>query len=366
MTLIEVETSSDIKKFLAFPRILYKNDKDFVSHLDSDIEKVFNPNENSLLKDGKAKRWLLYEGNKLVGKTAAFYHQEKNLYGIGFFDCIDSQEAANMLFNIATSWLKNAGASRVEAPINFGERDKYWGLLVEGFERPSYQENYNFPYYQNLFENYGFEKFLEQTTSEVNFNEFDPKRFKSHAEKLLSDADFSITHFKFSEFDKYINAFVEVYNKAWKQHEHYVPLDYGRVKKLFMSMKPILREDLMWFTFYKDSPVAFYISVIDVNQIFKHLNGRMNWLGKLKFLFYRHSVNIDRIRGIVFGVVPEFQNKGLYSGMLMKMYEVGRADKYLQSSELAWIGDFNPKMHALFRRVNARKTKLHYTYEKQL
>ena len=131
-------------------------------------------------------------------------------------------------------------------------------------------------------------------------------------------------------------------------------------------MKPILREDILWFTFNYGKPVAFYLSIIDVNQIFKKLNGKMNLLGKIKFLWYRATLKIDRIRGIIFGVVPEFQNRGLYSAMVMKMYEVVKDDKYLKSTELAWIGDFNPRMHAMFRSINAQKTKLHYTYKKDL
>jgi hypothetical protein len=94
------------------------------------------------------------------------------------------------------------------------------------------------------------------------------------------------------------------------------------------------------------------------------MDGNMNWFGKLKFYYRYKTVKVDNIRGIIFGVIPEFQNKGVYSIMIMKMYEVMRADPYIQSTELSWIGDFNPKMHALFDSLKAETVKVHFTYLK--
>jgi len=366
ITIVEVISKKEIRKFHEFARELYKTDKEFISHLDSDIESIFTPTKNSEFKDGNAKRWLALSNGIIVGKVAAFYNSKSHQSGIGFFDTVDNQYVANTLFDTATTWLKQNNQKVVEAPVNFGERDKYWGLMVEGFIRPSYQENYNFPYYQKLFENYGFIKEIEQTTSEAFPDEERIQKFKKAAERLKQQEGLTVEHFTFKQMDRFIDAFTTIYNEAWKQHEHYVPLSRERVAKLFKEMKPILREDILWFTFNYGKPVAFYLSIIDVNQIFKKLNGKMNLLGKIKFLWYRATLKIDRIRGIIFGVVPEFQNRGLYSAMVMKMYEVVKDDKYLKSTELAWIGDFNPRMHAMFRSINAQKTKLHYTYKKDL
>jgi hypothetical protein len=360
----EVHTKADVERFHHFTRELYKTDAAFISHLDKDIEAIFNPKLNTELEMGQAKRWLALTDNKVIGKIAAFFNHKQS--GIGFFDCINDQRTANLLFDTATNWLKNNGIDRVEAPVNFGERDKYWGLLVEGFSRPSYQENYNFPYYEALFENYGFEKAFEQTTSEVSIENATLNKILAIDKRLKKSSDFSVEHFKSSNKEKYLRAFVQIYNAAWKQHEFFEPMTYQRVEALFKSMQPILREDLLWFTFKNNEPVAFYLSVIDVNQVFRHLNGKLNWWGKLKFLWYNKFEKIDRFRGIIFGVIPKYQNKGVYSGMVAKVYEVALNDPYLKSTELAWIGDFNPKMHALFKVINAQKTKVHFTYEKQL
>ncbi len=364
LTIQSVESKKDVKAFHQFSRKLYANDPEYVSHIDQDIEAIFDPNKNSSFESGEAKRWLVMKRDKVVGKVAAFNSKSTGQSGLGFFDCIDDQETANLLFDTGINWLTSCGLNRVEAPVNFGERDKYWGLMVEGFQNPSYQENYNFPYYQKLFENYGFKKSIEQTTSEAKPDGIDYLKYKRFTDKLKERSNLRAEHFKLNEMNRFVRDFTSIYNKAWEGHEHFIPFTEERVRTLFMEMKPIIREDLLWFLYEGNKPVGFYLSIIELNQIFRYVNGNMNIWGKLKFLLYKKKVKISRIRGIIFGVVPEYQNKGVYSIMIMSMYEVMKNDPDLVSTELAWIGDFNPKMHALFDSLNAVKTKVHFTYEK--
>ncbi|PCJ67373.1 MAG: hypothetical protein COA58_03370 [Bacteroidetes bacterium] len=366
LKLVEVISSSQIQNFHQFTRDLYADDPDYISHLDQDIESVFDSKKNTEFENGDAKRWLIYSDATVAGKIAAFYNRNTNQAGLGFFDCIDNQEVANELFSKGTEWLKSEGFDRVEAPVNFGERDKYWGLMVHGFTNPSYQENYNAPYYQSLFENYGFTKSIEQTTSEARPEDIDFEKYQRFTDRLLNNGRLTARHFRMNEMSKFVADFTTIYNQAWKQHEHFVPMTEQRVSRLFEEMKPIIREDLLWFLYEEEKPIAFYLSIIDVNQIFKYLNGSLNLWGKMKFLWYKKRVAIDKIRGIIFGVVPDYQSKGVYSILVMKMFEVMKSDPYLKSTELAWIGDFNPKMHALFQSLNAKKTKVHFTFEKLL
>lgn len=362
----EVISKKHRKAFHNFTRELYAPDPYFISHIDQDIEAIFDPVKNYQFKNGKAKRWLAIQNGSIVGKIAAFYNDTTAIAGIGFFDCIDSQLVANLLFDTGINWLKQNGHSRVEAPINFGERDKYWGLLVEGFVQPAYQENYNYPYYQSLYENYGFTKTIEQTTSEARPEDIDFEKYKRFTDRLQQQNNLKAECFRVSKIEQFVADFTSIYNQAWQQHSHFVPFTQERVRALFYAMKPIIREDLLWFLYEGERPIGFYLSIIDLNQIFKKVGGNMNWWGQLKFFYYLKTVKIDKIRGIIFGVIPEYQNKGVYSLMVMKMYEVMCKDKVLQRTELAWIGDFNPKMHALFTSLKAKKVKLHYTFEKLL
>ena len=362
--IVKVEQPKQAKQFLEFPKTLYKNDVNYIMPLDVDIENVFNRQYNTAFQNGDCQRWLLFENNQVVGRIAAFYSDVEKTQvrtgGCGFFECIDNQEAANRLFDTAKDWLKSQNCSFMDGPINFGDRDSFWGLMVGGFASPSYRENYNFPYYQQLFENYGFQFEIGQTTSLINEKHFNFERFSKLASRVMSNPAYTFEHFKLSNIEKYAEDFVTIYNKAWAFHENFVPMTKEKILIRMKEMKPIVVEELNIFAYHNGEPVGFYLTVLDVNQIFKYVNGKMNLLGKLKFLYYKRFVK--RIRGIVFGVVPELHNLGIEVALIMKFREnLIKGGKY-EENELAWIGDFNPKMLSMFESMGAQPIKRHITY----
>lgn len=365
MQVKEVFSKKEQKEFIDFPKRLYANHPDWICPLDKDIETVFDPNQNKFYDLGDARRWLLISEEKTIGRIAAFYKNESGKLsgGMGFFECVDKVNAAHLLFNTAEDWLRSKDCSYMDGPINFGEKDKYWGLLVAGFKNPSYQENFNFPYYQNLFESYGFVKNFEQTTSEIGIDEFKSERFFKLSSRVLANPAYRFEHFKMKELDKYAADFIHIYNKAWASRADFIAITKDKIESTLISLKPIMIEEAIWFAYANNEPAGFIVNVLDVNQIFKHLNGKMNIWSKLKFLYLRHFGGVNRVRGIVFGVIPAYQNLGLETGMIIKFYEEMKKNhpQYTQA-ELSWIGDFNPKMHSLFEALGAKTTKIHYTY----
>jgi len=370
MKIVEVNDTRKEQDFLTIAVSLYSNDPEWVRPLDKDIQDTFDKEENPKFSQGEAKRWLLQDDNgKYIGRIAAFYSPtdfkgDKKTGGCGFFECINNQDAADILFNTAAEWLKEKGCTEMEGPVNFGERDRFWGLMVQGFKRPSYLEGYNPPYYQALFENYGFKKTIEQSTSEIKLRSFKSDRFERIAQRVLTNPRYKFEHFKKGQLDKYTADFVEIYNKAWANHEHFIPMTKEKVRGLLKSLKPIMVEEFIWFAYVDGKPAGIFANVIDVNQLFKHVNGKMNLWGVIKFLWNKRKVN--RIRGIVFGLIPEVHNTGVETGMIMKNYRELKKRPQFDSAELAWIGDFNPKMHSLFSALGAETTKVHYTYCKNL
>jgi hypothetical protein len=163
MKVIKVENKKSRKEFLKTAKIIYKNDPVWVCPLDNEINGIFDPKQNVYYTHGTAERWILKDDQgKLIGRIAAFIDyktseiQDQPTGGIGFFECINDQEVANLLFDTAKEWLQGQKIEAMDGPINFGERDSYWGLLVDGFTHPSYEIAYNHKYYQQLFESYGF------------------------------------------------------------------------------------------------------------------------------------------------------------------------------------------------------------------
>ncbi len=362
--ILEVNTPQLEKDFIIFPKQLYKMDKNYIMPLDADIAFVFDKNKNITYKNGNAIRWMLKDGDKYIGRIAAFYTIAPTtlvkMGGCGFFECIDNEKAAHVLFSKSQQWLHEQGCTEMDGPINFGERDSFWGLMVDGFHSPSYRENYNFPYYKKLFESYGFVPKIGQTTSLISEKEFNFERFSKLASRVFANNTYTFENLKLSKLEKYAADFIEIYNQAWAFHENFTPMTMDRILTLMHQMKPIIVESTNIFAYADGKPIGFYITVLDVNQIFKHINGKLNWLGKLKFLYYKHKVK--RIRGIVFGVIPSYQNLGVEIAMIMKFREALLASKQFEDNELAWIGDFNPKMLSMFESMGAKPIKKHVTY----
>ena len=155
MQLIPVNNQKAAKEFLEVAVQLYKNDRNWIRPLDKDINDVFNKEKNKSFRFGEVERWILkdYYGN-LIGRIAAFVNKKyKNkgddvaVGGMGFFECINDQQAAYILLDCAKNWLQQKGMEAMDGPINFGERDRWWGLVTEGFYEPLYCMNYNPPYY---------------------------------------------------------------------------------------------------------------------------------------------------------------------------------------------------------------------------
>ncbi len=373
MKIEAVHTNHQKALFLDFARTLYAKDLEWVCPLDNDINDIFNSEKNIAFQHGDAMRWLLInEQGQVIGRIAAFYsefHQRNNNQktgGIGFFECIELQAAAFLLFDTAKQWLKTQGCNAVDGPINFGEKDKFWGLMVSGFKNPSYQENYNFHYYEKYFLDYGFQLHTEQTTSEIRYADFNKERFEKLASRVFQNNNYKYAHFKLSQLEKFAADFIHIYNLAWANRPDFVPMTKERIETTLRSLKPIMLEEAIWFVYANNEPAGFYVNVIDVNQIFKHVKGKLDWIGKLKFLWYKYFGNINRLRGIVFGVIPAYQNLGLETGLIIKFYEAIQQKPQFVSAELAWIGDFNPKMHALFKALGAQTTKVHHTYTLQI
>jgi len=177
MQLIQVQDQTESRAFIQLNVDILGGLPGYIRPLDKDIEEVFDRKKNKAFRHGEAVRWILKDENgHLLGRIAAFTNKryktigdEFPVGGIGFFDCINNQAAADILFDVAKHWLIQRGMAAMDGPINFGERDTWWGLVTEGFHEPLYRMNFNAPYYQTLFENYGFKyKFITSTAEMVH------------------------------------------------------------------------------------------------------------------------------------------------------------------------------------------------------
>jgi GNAT superfamily N-acetyltransferase len=269
-----------------------------------------------------------------------------------------------MLFDACKNWLKEKGMEAMDGPINFGDRDKWWGLQVYGFDKaPNYNCNYHFPYYQQFFENYGFETYFEQFTfARKTMDPFNPQ-LKEKAERIFKNPRYSFRHMRLKEIEKYTDDFRVVYNKAWGAHKGVPQLSEQMAKHLMKQMKPIIDEKIMWFGYYDDEPIAMFITLPEVNQIFKHVNGKLDLIGKLKFVYHKWRKTCNKMFGVVFGIVPEHQGKGVEGALIESTRQLVQGNyRAYENFEMNWIGDFNPRMIHVVNQVGSDKAKVHKTY----
>ena len=372
MQIIPVNSPQTERDFLLLPLDIYKNNPKWIRPLDKDITSVFNSKKNTVAHKDNFSRWLLLDDtNKVIGRIAAFVNEKTKLKnndypvgGIGFFECINDQKAADWMFDTARKWLEDKGVEAMEGPINFGDRDKFWGLLTHGFdEEPNYLANYNPEYYVALFENYGFKLYFNQFTFSRKIDVDFPEAYFNRGMDILNHPDYFFTGLKKNNLDKYTEDFRVVYNKAWVKHEGVAEMKSKQAKAIIKQLKPILDENTAFFGYYKDEPIAFFINIPEVNQIFKHINGKLNWWGKLIFLKHKIWKTNRKLLGIGFGVTPEYDGKGVTQALVIFAGNKLTQNTNYKVIEMHGVGDFNPGMLKFLDKIGkSEKNKIHTTY----
>ncbi len=358
-------------KVLDFHRVMdlvYANDPNFIYPLEADVEGIFDPQKNKSFQNGTARRWVIYDAAGLpAGRIAAFYTQKPKSGkrgGIGFFECINDRNMAMELWDVAEKWLKEEACLSIDAPINFGDRDSFWGLLISSVNPVSYRESYNPPYYREWIETRGYTLEIEQNTYDISDKTFNYERFSKIADRVMSKDNYKFVLLDYSKIEKYAADFVQIYNEAWAFHEDFEPLTPEVLNKRLKEVRPAMPKEFAVFAYDNDRPIGFFIAILEINQVFRRFKGKMGLWQQLQFLWYRKSIN--KAKGIVFGVVPDYQNLGIETGLIMKFYQGIHSNKTVESMELAWIGDFNPKMISMLESLGATKTKIHHTYRKEI
>ncbi|HPF68515.1 MAG TPA: hypothetical protein PLC20_12630 [Flavobacteriales bacterium] len=370
MKLVAVHDKRSLNDWMRLPWRIYRDDPNWIPHLKQDVAKVFDPGKNKLLRDGEAERWVLYDDAGVpIGRVAAFINaktahtEAQPTGGMGFFECINDQKAADILLDASRDWLKERGMEAMDGPINLGDRNMFWGLLVENFtDPPLYGTNYNPPYYKDLLERYGFQEYFKQLFFKRSALEGVSPLFHRKYRQLMNEPGYRVTDARGRSTEQIAEDFRTVLNAAWVDHDNFKPMDQATALKIVKSMKPVMDPRLVVFVYHDDRAIAMYISLPELNEIFRYVNGDLNWWGKLKFLWHKRTGTVKNMTGIVFGVAKEYQGKG-FEGVLIVYAEKHIVEKKLyRDTVLTWIGDFNPKMIRVCQNLGAENYRTLATY----
>ncbi len=376
MQVIEVKELNHRQAFLNVVDKLHGDNKVYVRPLNKDIEAVFDTNKNKYFRHGKAIRWIAVdEQGQTVGRIAAFVNdkytkQFPGVGGLGFFESTRDQEVAFLLLNTAKQWLMDQGVTAMDGPINFGERDRFWGLTIENFEHPPYYgQNFNPEYYVDFFKNYGFQEYYQQLIYHRRVDDPLQEKFEERAAKLAHDPDYVVNKINRKDMPKLAKEFREVYNKAWGKREgdNFVGMSEAQAKAITKALSPILDNNLGYFAYFKGEPVGFYIGIPELNHIFKRFNGKFGLWQKIQFMYLLKTGSCKTSVGLVFGVDPGHQGKGV-EGLIFKKHAAEIQGKNMYDDVIiTWIGDFNVKMvniiEALGGRLIQRMATMRYNFD---
>jgi len=160
-----------------------------------------------------------------------------------------------------------------------------------------------------------------------------------------------------------VNDIVEIYNSTWSVFkEDFTPLDPDILEESLEKAKQIIDEKLIWFAYFNDKPIAFFVLFPDFNQILKHFNGKLHLWNMVRFFYYKLTHKMTRMRALVGGVHPTHQNSGVESAIFFQLYKVFKKKPWFKELELSWVGDFNSRMIAIYEALGAKKAKTHITY----
>jgi hypothetical protein len=278
----EVINRLSIQNFLELPVRLYQNVQNWFRPLDSEIETIFDPKKNKMFRRGNCCRCILKNSDGyVIGRVAAIIDNKTKEFKLvvyrrnGFFECIDHKEAAFALFDCCGDWLKKSGH------LSDGWTNKFWrASLMVGFaclHRPLYGMPYSLPYYQNLFESYGFKTYFEQYTYKTLFSADSLSEIIAwKAKRIENNPDYSIVYFRKRNVVKFIKDFVHIYNKSWVST---IPgVDFrteGYALDTFNAMESVLDERLLWFAYCKGESIGFFIMTPDMNEVLINSKGNL-------------------------------------------------------------------------------------------
>ena len=223
MILRELNNDYDTQLFHEAARKVHSQEKGWIPANAGEVEMIFNPEHNTALKKGQAKRWVaLNENWKPIGRVAAFFNsdtcqkQNGRVGGIGFYECVDDPDTSDSLLQQAEDWLRKFGMTHVDGPVNFGERHQFYGLLIESKEKYSvYQENYNPKYCKPQFERRGYKKLFDSYTFKLTRADYDEDRLRNIKDYLFERYDWEFRHLEKDKFEQFADDYFTISRQAF-------------------------------------------------------------------------------------------------------------------------------------------------------
>jgi len=375
VTIRPVLTKKDKKAFVDFAWEVYKDDPAWVPPLKDEVHGLITPGKNPWFEHARAQLWLAERGGKVVGRISAQVddlvqqHMGKGIGQWGFFDALDD-ETASALIETAEDWLRQQGMTSALGPISLSIWDEP-GLEIEGFaEPPTAMMGHHRPEYQAWIEAAGYAKAKDLVTYELNIEHWDDPMIDRLIAMGERNSHIRIRMVDKSKFNEEARIILNLLNDAWSANWGYVPLTEAEIAYAGKKLKPIIFSELVRVAEVDGEPVAFMLTIPDINELTADLNGELFPFNFIKLLWRLRKPRTRRLRVPLMGVAKKLHHSRLASQLAFMMIEYTRRDavsKYGASiGEFGWILEDNKGMLAIAQLPGAAVNHRYRIYEKAL
>jgi len=372
---VSVRTSEQIDAFHELPFRIYKDYPQWAPPFRFEIENIFDPEKNSFFDKGECERYLVYKNDYVVGRFAVMNTPERDevleskMGGLGFIEMKNDPEIAKAIINFAKDWHQKRDYHAMRGPINFGENDTYWGLLVENYEEPPiYGMFYHPPYYKKLIEQTGAEKLDDHWSYKRDFDQPIPERMQRITDRIESRSDVDFRPIDMKNIYRDAEYMRQIYNDAWsdqditEREEEFTELTRDTIETMVKKLKPVMIPDSVLLAFVDGEPASFIVCVPDLNEISKETGGRLRWWHYPKLLWFKRRAK--HLRTLVYGTRPKYRKMGLEALTFTRGIQYTKAAApSLEYLEGAWVSEKNWLMQRSLEALGCYHHKTHRTYK---
>lgn len=364
----------DLEEFLRVPELLYEGDPGFVAPLRFEQKERLTPAKNPFFEHAEVALFTAYQDGKLAGRISAQIdrqhlarHQDAcGLYG--FFDTTNDTRVGKALIDSAASWLKQRGMLRMRGPFSLSIWDEA-GTMIDGHAEPS---TYGIPYhrvYQDAISSAaGLSKCKDLLSWKYVVGQ-GPERARRALAEVQAMPEVRIRSARLSHMEEDLRMIMDVFNDAWSDNFHFVPLTESELAKMAKDMKLFLDENIALIAEIDGKPAAISVALPNLNEALFDLHGRLFPLGLPKLLYRLKVKGTKSARLIALGIKKEFRVKKRYGGLSTALYaEMTRrgAQVGYEWCELGWTLEDNRPVNLGIRAMGAEVYKRHRVYEKSL
>lgn len=367
---VDVSSKAQVNAFVQFHYDLYTGTPQWVPPFYDDIRTMLNPNKHPFYEHSAADFFVAKRDGKIVGRIGALenrpfnkWHNKKDAE-FYLFDCINDQQVANALFDRVFEWAKARGLDNVVGPKGFSAFDGY-GIQIEGYEHRQMMNmmNYNFPYYRELVETYGFEKEVDFVSTYLQREKVQlPEKAKLVVEKVYQRGTFTVKNFESkSELKKWAWNIVKAYNNTFINNWEFYPFSERETKFMVDNLLVVVVPQLIKIILHKDQVVGFMFGFPDISEAMQRQKGRITPWGIIDLMRSLKTTNWLSLNGV--GILPEFQGRGGNVLMFAEMLKTIEGTKF-EHAELTQVAESAVQMRRDLANLGAKPYKNHRVYHK--